>query len=118
MKAVLVLCLLAFISCEKDIIDIGKCIYKAPKVKELLADVIVAFATKDFSKLWPKIKESLPELIKIVIGCITEEKKVAEEGPVLQGFKEGFCEGSCKYHYPDTNSYSYKVCYKYCLEHS
>ena len=68
MKAVLVLCLLAFISCEKDIIDIGKCIYKAPKVKELLADVIVAFATKDFSKLWPKIKESLPELIKLLLA--------------------------------------------------
>ena len=85
MKAVLVLCLLVFISCEKDIIDIGKCIYKAPKVKELIADVIVAFATKDFSKLWPKIKEALPELIQIVIGCITEEKKVVEE-PELKGW--------------------------------
>ena len=30
MKAVLFLCLLAFMTCENDIIDIGKCIYKAP----------------------------------------------------------------------------------------
>ena len=40
MKAALLLCLLAFISCEKDIIDIGKCIYKAPLVKELINDVM------------------------------------------------------------------------------
>ncbi len=116
MKAVFVLCLLAFITCEKDIMDIGKCIYKAPKVKELIADALVAIATKDFSKLWPKIKESLPELIQIVVGCIMEEKKAVQEEPVLQGFNEGYCEGSCKYHYPDTNSWAYKQCYQYCIK--
>ena len=56
MKAILLLCLLAFMTCEKDIIDIGKCIYKAPKVQELINDVIVAIATKDYSKLLPKLK--------------------------------------------------------------
>ena len=56
MKIALFLCLLAFMACEKDIIDIGKCIYKAPLVKELISDVIVAIATKDYSKLLPKIK--------------------------------------------------------------
>ena len=55
MKAILVFCLLAFISCQKDIIDIAKCLYESPKVKELIADVMVAIATKDFSKLWEKI---------------------------------------------------------------
>ena len=39
MKTILFLCLLAFMACEKDIIDIGKCIYKAPKVQELIYDV-------------------------------------------------------------------------------
>ena len=58
MKAILLLCLLAFMSCEKDIIDIGKCIYKAPKVQELINDVIIAIATKDYSKLLPKLKEA------------------------------------------------------------
>ena len=93
MKAALVLCLLAFISCQKDIIDIGKCIYKAPKVKEIIADAMVAIVTKDFSKLWPKIKEALPELIKIVIGCVTEEK-VVDEVPALE--KSAWdCERQC-----------------------
>ena len=79
MKAILLLCLLAFMTCEKDIIDIGKCIYKAPKVQELINDVIVAIATKDYSKLLPKLKEALPELIKIVIGWVTEEKAIESE---------------------------------------
>ena len=109
MKAVLVLCLLAFISCEKDIIDIGKCIYKAPKVKELIADVIVAFATKDFSKLWPKIKEALPDLIQIVIGCITEEKKVVEEEPILEK-SGGECAKRCK----GKTGMDYVICFNGC----
>ena len=79
MKIALFLCLLAFMACEKDIIDIGKCIYKAPLVKELINDVIVAIATKDYSKLLPKIKESLPELIQIVLGCITDTKSIEDE---------------------------------------
>ena len=79
MKAALLLCLLAFISCEKDIIDIGKCIYKAPKVQELINDVIVAIATKDYSKLLPKVKEALPDLIKVVLGCLTDTKAIEDE---------------------------------------
>ena len=74
MKVVLVLCLLAFMSCQKDIMDIAKCLYESPKVKEIIADVMVAVATKDFSKLWPKIKEALPELIPVVIKCVTENE--------------------------------------------
>ena len=114
MKAVLVLCLLAFISSQKDIIDIGKCIYKAPKVKELIADVMVAIATKDFSKLLPKIKESLPELIKIVIGCITEDKKVAEEQPKLKDYgQEVYCKQFCS-GFPQ-NTENYRQCYEGCV---
>ena len=72
MKVVLVLCLLAFMSCQKDIMDIAKCLYESPKVKELIGDVMVAIVTKDFSKLLPKIMDSLPELIQAVIKCVTE----------------------------------------------
>ena len=57
MKAVLFLCLLAFMACQKDIIDIGKCIYKAPKVQELIGDVIAAIVNQDFSKLLPKLNK-------------------------------------------------------------
>ena len=94
MKAVLLLCLLAFITCEKDIADIGKCIYKAPKVQELISDVIVAIATKDYSKLLPKVKEALPELIKIVIGCITDEKGI-EDKTKLERCVPGNCPQPC-----------------------
>ena len=73
MRVVLVLCLLAFMSCQKDIMDIAKCLYDNPKVQELIGDVMVAIMTKDFSKLWEKVKESFPELIQAVIECVTEE---------------------------------------------
>ena len=108
MKAALVLCLLAFISCQKDIMDIGKCIYKAPKVKELIADAMIAIATKDFSKLWPKIKEALPELIKIVVGCITEEKVVEEETVLEKNAYE--CMQRCK----GRVGLDYVKCYNAC----
>ena len=75
MKVILVLCLLAFISCQKDITDIVKCLYESPKVKELIADALIAIATQDFSKLWSKIKEALPELIQIVIKCVIADEK-------------------------------------------
>ena len=75
MKVVLVLCLLAFISCQKDITDIVKCLYESPKVKELITDALIAIATQDFSKLWSKIKEALPELIQIVIKCVIADEK-------------------------------------------
>ncbi len=116
MKVVLVLCLLAFISSQKDIIDIGKCIYKAPKVKELIADVMIAFATKDFSKLLPKIKEALPELIHIVIGCITEEKKVVEEEPELKFDRELYCVNQCHNKYGHSYNLIVVNCIKSCLE--
>ena len=80
MKTILFLCLLAFMACEKDIIDIGKCIYKAPKVQEIISEAMIAIVTKDYTKLLDKIKESLPELIQIVIGCITEQPTI-EDSP-------------------------------------
>ena len=85
MKTILFLCLLAFMACEKDIIDIGKCIYKAPKVQEIISEAMIAIVTKDYTKLLDKIKESLPELIQIVIGCITEQPTI-EDSPKAKLF--------------------------------
>ena len=79
MKAVLFLCLLAFMTCEKDIIDIGKCIYKAPVAKEIINEAIKAIINKDFSKLLPKVIESLPDLIKVVVGCLNEKTAIEDE---------------------------------------
>ena len=95
MKAVLFLCLLAFMTCEKDIIDIGKCIYKAPKVQEIISEAMIAVITKNFDNLISKITESLPELIQIVIGCINEQPAV-EDTPKASMLKPG-CQYFC-YH--------------------
>ena len=110
MKAALVLCLLVFISCQKDIIDIGKCIYKAPKIKDLIADAMIAFTTKDFSKLWPKIKEAIPELIHIVIGCVSEKKAVEEEYVLKKSMQE--CAKLCR----DASESQYFACWNRCRE--
>ena len=79
MKVVLFLCLLAFMTCEKDIIDIGKCIYKAPIAKEIINEAIKAIINKDFSKLLPKVIESLPDLIQVVVGCLNEKTAIEDE---------------------------------------
>ena len=109
MKVVLVLCLLAFMSCQKDIMDIAKCLYESPKVKEIIADVMVAIATKDFSKLWPKIKESLPELIQVVIKCATEnEVNIEKVKPFVDEWQH--------HEIPEDNSVmSYEECMQRCL---
>ena len=79
MKVVLFLCLLAFMTCEKDIIDIGKCIYKAPIAKEIIKEAIKAIINKDFNKLLPKVIESLPDLIQVVVGCLNEKTVIEDE---------------------------------------
>ena len=95
MKAFLFLCLLAFMACEKDIIDIGKCIYKAPKVQEIISEAMIAIVTKDFSKLLPKIIESLPDLIQVVLGCINEKTAIEDEPKAKFLFNDpcGNCRG-------------------------
>ena len=112
MKAILFLCLLAFMACEKDIIDIGKCIYKAPKVQELIGDVIAAIVNQDFSKLLPKLKEALPELIKIVLGCIIDTNTI-EEQPKLETFPPqiDFCS-ICDLLAPEVIEACHKMCKK------
>ena len=109
MKVVLVLCLLAFMSCKKDMMDIAKCLYESPKVKELISDVMFAIATKDFSKLWPKIKESLPELIQVVIKCATENEVNLEK-------VKPFVDEWQHHEIPEDNSVmSYEECMQRCL---
>ena len=95
MKAFLFLCLLAFMTCEKDIIDIGKCIYKAPKVQEIISEAMIAIVTKDFNKLLSKIMESLPELIRIVLGCINEQPAI-EDAPKAEIYNPQ-CEYICRH---------------------
>ena len=101
-------------ACEKDIIDIGKCIYKAPKVQELIGDVIAAIVNQDFSKLLPKLKEALPELIKIVLGCIIDTNAV-EEKPKLTwpDMRPTLCKDYCSKLPPA----AFDKCYSQCMNH-
>ena len=116
MKAVLFLCLLAFMTCEKDIIDIGKCLYKDPKVKEIIADVMVAIATKDFDKLLTQIKEALPDLIKALAGCVLDTK-VVEDTPKLNYCSKHdyfMCGQKCNQIHPNDKNL-YQTCYNMCI---
>ena len=54
------------------------------KVKELMADVIEAIVTHDISKLFPKIKESLPELVQVVMKCIAENEANLQGLPICE----------------------------------
>ena len=112
MKAILFLCLLAFMACQKDIIDIGKCIYKAPKVQELIGDVIAAIVNQDFSKLLPKLKEALPDLVKIVLGCLIDTNAV-EEQPKLAKPDRYECEKRCSMYPPKSSVW--QACFNMCM---
>ena len=72
-KILVVLLLLAFVSCEKDFKDIAKCIYTNPKVISIALEVMEAIKTKDFSKLIPRIKD-IPDLIEIIMNCIKDDE--------------------------------------------
>ena len=68
MKAVLFVCLLAFMAC--DIVDILKCVYETPIVQEILSLAIKCVISQDFNPLVEKLKESILDIINAVIGCV------------------------------------------------
>ena len=105
MKLALLICLLAFISCKKDIMTIIKCLYESPKIKELIADVITAIVTKDFTKLWENIKKSLPELIQTIIKCVTEANE-----PILGRVPCHICSIYCA----EISKFGYANCVHEC----
>ena len=70
MKAVLFVCLLAFMAC--DVVDILKCVYETPIVQEIISLAIKCIISQDWTALVDKIKESIPELIQAIIGCVAK----------------------------------------------
>ena len=70
MKAVLFVCLLAFMAC--DIVDILKCVYETPIVQEIITLAIKCIMTQDFAPLIEKLKGSIMEIIQAVIGCVAK----------------------------------------------
>ena len=70
MKAVLFVCLLAFMAC--NFLDILKCVYETPIVQEIISLAIKCLVSQDWTPLLDKIKESIPDLIQAVIGCVAK----------------------------------------------
>ena len=92
MKAVLFICLLAFMAC--DIVNILKCVCETPIVQEIINLAIKCVISQDFTPLVDKIKESIPDLIQAVIGCVTK-KKAIEDLPKVGISKNKMCEYMC-----------------------
>ena len=55
-----------------DIVEILKCVYETPIVQEIISLDIKCIISQDFTPLVDKIKESIPELIQAVIGCVAK----------------------------------------------
>ena len=68
MKAVLFVCLLAFMAC--DIIEILKCVAQTPIVQELISLAIKCLISADWTPFVDKLKESIADLIRAVIACV------------------------------------------------
>jgi hypothetical protein len=51
-------------------IDVLKCIYESDLVQDIIQEAIKAIASQDYSKLIEKITGCIPELIKVIVGCI------------------------------------------------
>ena len=68
MKFFLVLCLLAFISC--DFIDTVKCIVSQPKIVEFGLKIFSYITTKDYDKILPAVLASITDIIAAVKECI------------------------------------------------
>ena len=55
-----------------DIVEILKCVYETPIVQEIISLAIKCIVSQDWTALVDKIKESIPELIQAIIGCVAK----------------------------------------------
>ena len=69
MKFLLVLCLLALISC--DVVDALKCLVSQPKVQELALKVLSLVVNKQFDQLLPLLLANLGVLVEAVKVCFS-----------------------------------------------
>lgn len=72
MKAILVLCLLASISCF-NIINAGICLVGNEKVRTIASEAISSIKEKDFDKILRIIISNFSELKDIVSKCLKDE---------------------------------------------
>ena len=117
MKVFLVLCLMAFITCKKSIIDIGMCMYKDPKVKDVVNTAVIAFVTKDYGKILPKIISSIPDIFKAALNCIVEEEEVTPKAVTYKCTRHELyeCGINCKTLYKGIKE-KYDECHELCVK--
>ena len=109
----LLVLLITFISCEKDIKEIGKCIYSNPKVQEIAGDIMKAIITKDFSKLLPKLKEFFPDALDIILNCLKEEIKTDDMKVNFYGGQDA-CIWNCKVYHSNSHKEQNDCCNQKC----
>ena len=97
MKALLVVLLLAFASCQfpEELLEVASCAFKSEKLRENIPKVIEAFKTKDFEKILSTVFTAFPEVKQDIEKCLDENAE-----PVLKS--------SCK------NYSKYDLCCKNC----
>ena len=69
MKFLLVLCLLALISC--DVVDALKCLVSQPKVQELALKVLSLVVNQQYDQLLPLLLANLGVLVEAVKVCFS-----------------------------------------------
>ena len=69
MKFLLVLCLLALISC--DVVESLKCLVSQPKVQELVLKVLNLVLNKEYDQLLPLLLANLGVLVEAVKVCFS-----------------------------------------------
>lgn len=68
MKFILVLCLLALISC--DVLDVLKCLASNPKVQELVLQLVSLLVNQEYDKILPLVLSKLGDLVAAVKACV------------------------------------------------
>ncbi len=68
MKAVLFICLLAVMACT--FVDVIKCIYETPLIKELLILAFQCLIKKDWAPFIERVKTSIFDIIQAIVDCV------------------------------------------------
>lgn len=101
MKGILVLCLLASISCF-NIINTGICLIGNEKVRTVAGDIFSSIKEKDFGKLLNVLLSNFSELKDIVSKCIKAGK---DDDIVLKNGKRVICCDAKLTMHPDCPCY-------------
>ena len=81
MKAILFVFLISLIACKINIIEFGICLVSKSKVQEIGSKILSKVFTKEYSEILPTLFNSIPDIYKSVIECISEP---IDDEPILK----------------------------------